>query len=446
MRYFPVSRSKAVLLLTLLQTSLVYSQSTPQPISSGETPGSLACIYGFTQFSPGCRIKDATAVSITGSGAIAIIDGADDPNAATELAQFSNQFFPAQYALQTCNANNSNQPCFQQYYATGNSTSPCITAAAAGFHHHDYGIDESGDVEPEIDIEWAHAMAPKASIYMVETGGWLQTSDPSTPNTLSLINGLMCANSLLLTYNGGGIVSYSNSNQEWAGETAFDSYFQTPGIIYIASAGDFSAPARYPSTSPYVIAAGGTEIRRDSSGNYIEQIAWKEPVPICGPFGCKTGGTGGPSLFEKRPAYQNSVQKIVGTQRGTPDISFVAKNVDVFCCQIPSSGMYAGNNCCNVTGKPACQTVDNSLCTSMQGAWISDGGTSLAAPALAGIINSALSGATTSAQELQKIYDNAIKNYHAYWTDITAGNNGYPALTGYDFTSGLGVPRGYGGK
>ena len=53
---------------------------------------------------------------------------------------------------------------------------------------------------------------------------------------------------------------------ELPGETAFDSNFQTPGIIYIASAGDYSAPARYPSTSPYVIAAGGTSIKRDASG------------------------------------------------------------------------------------------------------------------------------------------------------------------------------------
>lgn len=189
------------------------------------------------------------------------------------------------------------------------------------------------------------------------------------------------------------------------------------------------APARYPSSSPYVISAGGTMIQRDSAGNYVGQSAWVNTKP-CTKLPCKTGGTGGPSIFEPRPSYQNSVQKIVGTKRGTPDISFAAANIDIFCC-----GSSATNQC------PASTTT----CPS-DGVWVKDGGTSLAAPALAGVINSANSGATTSAQELAIIYNGALQNYRSYWTDITEGYNGYHALPGYDFTTGLGVPRGYGGK
>lgn len=44
------------------------------------------------------------------------------------------------------------------------------------------------------------------------------------------------------------------------------------------------------------------------------------------------------------------------------------------------------------------------------------------------------------------IYNSALKNYHSYWHDITIGNNGYPALAGYDFVTGLGSPLGYNGK
>ncbi len=134
------------------------------------------------------------------------------------------------------------------------------------------------------------------------------------------------------------------------------------------------------------------------------------------------------------------MQKIVGSHRGTPDFSFAAQGIDVFCCQLAPN-----NNCCGGT-HPPCQTVSSSLCASTRGAWVKTGGTSLASPALAGIINSAHSGATSTTQELTMIYNAAIKNYHSYWTDIVYGNNGYPALQGYDFTTGLGVPRGYGGK
>lgn len=438
---FPFSPLKIVILLASLYVPFAYANSLTLP-ADGETPASLACVYGLTPNVPGCTIKGTTAVPKTGSGAIAIIDGQDDPNALTELTEFHNQFFPNTF--QQCNATNSNQPCFQQYYVTPTGATPCIAVTATSHDAHYYGIATASDFEPEIDIEWAHAMAPNASIYMVETQGWLQTEDPNAPNTTAFVHGLQCATYLLQKYNGGGIISYSNSNQEWPYETSFDANFQTPNIIYIASAGDYSAPARYPASSPYVIATGGTSIKRDASGNYKEQVWWNNGVGNdCNPQ-CKTGATGGPSLYEPRPSYQNTVQKIVGNHRGVPDISFAAKGIDVFCCEIPPSGLYKGNKCCGQTGRPACEAV--SQCSSGQGAWVTSGGTSLAAPALAGIINSAHSGATNSAQELSVIYNGAIKNYHTYWTDITSGNNGYPALQGYDFTSGLGVPRGYGGK
>lgn len=430
--------------------SFAYADLTPNPI--GETPASLACIYGLTPSVPGCKISTTAAVPNTGSGAIVIIDGADDPNAFVELTIFHNQFYPGTF--NQCDITNSNQPCFQQYYTSPLGPTPCVAAPYAGQPASSFCdpvsgfcIEPSSDIEPELDIEWAHAMAPNASIYMVETQGWLQQSDPNSPNTIGLINGLMCATYLLQTYHGGvGIVSYSNSNSEWPQETALDTYFQTPGITYIASAGDFSSPARYPAASPYVIAAGGTAINRDAFGNYLNQVWWNNGSGHdCNDLGCKTGGSGGPSIYESRPNYQNNIQKMVGTARGVPDISFAAEGIDAFCCKSAAPG--DANKCCgtNIPGKPACQTV--SQCAAPQlGAWVTTGGTSLAAPALAGIINSANSGATSTTQELTLIYNGAIKNYHTYWTDILSGNNGYPALVGYDFTTGLGVPRGYQGK
>lgn len=431
MRNFLSALLKLGLLLTIFAAPLAHSD--PQPVASGETPGSLACIYGLTSPTPGCHIDKSKALPTGGSGAIAIIDGQDDPTALAELTQFSSQF-PGMTILLPCNGSNTNQPCFQQYYVNSpfSSTTPCVVA---NNNASTYNIGSTQDIEPALDIEWAHAMAPNASIYMVETQGWSNTGDVS-----ALVNGVACATYLLQTYNGGGIISYSHSFPEWAGETAYDSTFQTPGIIYVASAGDYSAPANYPASSPYVIAAGGTEIQRDAAGNYIDQVAWHDPVPKCKPI-CKTGGSGGPSTYEARPAYQKSVQKIVGSQRGTPDISFVAANVNVFCCQLATN-----NNCCGGTTGTACSTFSSSICPTTQGAWVTTGGTSLASPALAGVINSAHSGATTTTQELTLIYNGAIKNYHSYWTDIISGNNGFPALAGYDFTTGLGVPRGYSGK
>jgi kumamolisin len=352
MKSFSISLLKTGLLFVFLLIPFAYANITRQ--AGGETPASLACIYGLTPHVAGCPINGTSAVPNTGSGAIAIIDGQDDPNAFNELTQFSNQF-PPMTVLNQCNSNNSNSPCFQQYYVRSpfNANDPCVIAQN---NASTYNISPTTDIEPELDIEWAHAMAPKANIYMVETQGW---GDGSPPNLTSLIHGIQCATHLLLQYHGGGIISYSHSFPEWSGETAYDSNFQTPGIIYIMSSGDYSAPANYPASSPFVVAAGGTSIVRDSSGNYIGQVAWHDNNPNdCNSQGvCKTGGSGGPSLYEPRPTYQNSVQKIVGNMRGTPDISFAAEGIEVFCCQLSAPG----NNCCGGAGKP-CQSLP-SICT-----------------------------------------------------------------------------------
>jgi subtilase family serine protease len=431
-----------IALTILLSIQFAYGAVlSPLPPANGETPSSLSCIYGLTPYVPGCPIKSTSVVPQTGSGIIAVIDGGDDPDAYVELTQFSQQF--NLHVLPQCTLPPSppNPPCFQQYYA---STCKAVGSAGAGSPPPAVKI-----IEPEIDMEWAHAMAPYASIYMIETDGW---------DIAPMISAVQCANTLLAQ--SGGTISFSDSfpeTQEGPNEISYDSNFQIPRIIYFMSSGDYQAPARYPSTSPYVISAGGTSIIRDALGNYIEQVAWHNsgiPCDIDEP--CKTGVSGGPSIYEPRPAYQNSVQKIVGSHRGTPDISFVAQGVNVFCCSFAAD--VTNDQCCvrpgtppnpNKPSLPVCDTVANSsapVCASGYGVWHLTGGTSLAAPALAGIINSAHSGATSSAEELSIIYNGAQKNYHSYWTDITKGNNGYPALQGYDFTTGLGVPRGYGGK
>jgi subtilase family serine protease len=428
MRHFPLYLYIA--LPAFLHIQFVYA-CTPPPTTNGETPASLACIYGLTPYVPGCTIHNTCTVPQTGSGIIAVIEGGDDPDALGELTQFSQQFGLNVLPQCTTPPSPPNPPCFQTYNA---ATCTPGTTVSSNVHI----------VEPEIDIEWAHAMAPYASIYMIETTDFDSID--------IMMSGIRCANTLLQQ---GGIISFSDSFPELSlgpNEVSYDSNFQTPGVIYIMSSGDYSAPARYPAASPYVIAAGGTTIERDQAGNYIDQVAWHNTEIACDPnTTCKTGGSGGPSLYEPRPSFQDSVQKIVGNKRGTPDISFVAQKVDVFCCSYVLD--VDNNQCCvrpgtqpnpNKAPLPACQ--NSTMCASGFGAWVLTGGTSLAAPALAGIINSAHSGATSSAAELSIIYNNALKNYHSYWTDIIVGNNGYSALQGYDFTTGLGVPRGYGGK
>ena len=351
------------------------------PPKTCETPASLSCVYGLTAPVPGCPIQGTSAVPKGGWGAIAVVEAYHYGAAECDLKVFSQEF-----NLPSCTIANG---CFSVVFASG--TQPADNDAAADEH--------------ALDIEWAHAMAPNAKIIMVEA------ASESFEHHMAAIR----VASQQVAAAGGGIVSISWSVPEFPEELYYDQYFVTPGVVYIASSGDYSAPARYPSSSPYVISAGGTSIVRDVQGNFIGETGWSTTPNA--PIGSKSGGSGGPSLYEPRPAFQNLVMKTVGKARGTPDISFDAD---------PQTGVC--------------------VYSTAHGGWLKDGGTSVAAPALAGIINSANHRATSTQNELSYIYSQAVKNYHVYWHDILGGNNGYPALAGYDFVTGLGSPSGYAGK
>src|SRR5271170_3828763 len=303
--------------------NLYADRSAPPP--NAETPASMACVYQLVQnLVEGCPIAGTTALPNTGVGAIALVDAYDNPYAAQDLQVFSSQFgLPAAK--------------FQQVYADGKQP-----ANDPG----NWSLDEA------LDIEMAHAAAPYAMIFLVEaaSGSW---SD------------LMVAEDVagrLVAANGGGTVSNSWTGTEWSGEQAYDSHFQVPGVIYLASAGDTGHGVGYPAVSPYVVAAGGTKLLR-SGGMFVGESYWDN---------CNGGGGGGISSIYARPAYQNVIQGIVGDHRGVPDMSSDAN---------PCTG-------------PAMYDADGGY------GWFQIGGTSASAPYLAGVVDGAGKLRTSSDAEL----------------------------------------------
>ena len=340
----------------------------PQFNPGGETPGSLGCVYKLVS-NPvaGCPIATATQVSSGGSGVIVIVDAYDYPTAAADLATFSTYFGlpPANFSVQ---------------YASGIKP---VNGCSSGWQG-----------EESLDIEWAHAMAPHAQIVLMEA---------SSPLNSALYQAVVAANSYIASHGGKGEVSMSWGGSETNSETAADHYFTQAGVVYFASAGD-SPGVIYPSSSINVVSAGGTQINRNGSGSYTNQTAWID-------------GGGGYSPYEPRPSFQNSISSIVGTRRGTPDLSF------------DSSG-----------SSPV--AVYNSNCYH---GWLQVYGTSLASPALAGIVNSAGTFRASSNAENTVIYSNYAN--HADFSDITSGSCGtHSAATGWDFCTGVGVDEGLIGK
>ena len=339
----------------------------PAAQPGGETPASLGCVYNLVSTRvAGCPINGTTVNPTGGSGVIVIVDAYDYPSAAADLSTFSSTF-----GLPQAN--------FTVQYASGRKPSNGCSSGWQG--------------EEALDIEWAHAMAPNAQIVLMEA---------SSASNTALYQAVTAANSYIAAHGGKGEISMSWGGSETRTETSSDTYFKQSGVVYFASSGD-SPGVIYPSSSPYVVSAGGTQVNR-SGGNYTNQTAWSD-------------GGGGDSRYESRPSFQSSIQSIVGSYRGTPDLSFDASG-----------------------GSPV--AVYNSNC---YGGWLEVYGTSVASPSLAGIINSAGQFKTSSNAENTLIYSNM--GFSSYFTDITSGSCGtHSAASGWDFCTGVGVDNGLVGK
>ncbi len=366
-----------------------------------ETPASLACVYQVGPTYAGCNpATGGTRHASGGFGAIVIVDAYDNPNIASDLAYFSSY-----YGLPAAK--------FRKIYANtswGNQNG--MTASCSGTPPGDtgWGLEES------LDVQWAHAMAPNAWIILVEAC----SNYNSDLFFAEQIGGHEAENY------GGGDVTNSWGGGEFGGEVGpVDNVFYRyhwQQVSYFASAGDSGWGAQYPSSSPWVVSAGGTTINRDVSGNFLNESCW-------------SGSGGGVSQYEM---WQNPVNIANGmgpwtnfqyplfgqTQRQTPDIAFDAD---------PASGAYVYD-------------------TYGYGGWLVVGGTSLSSPALAGIVNSAnnrsgqapYGGGYYINEENNLIY--AAYQAHIgykYYYDVTTGSNGsgHNAGPGYDQCTGVGTPR-----
>jgi len=252
-------------------------------------------------------------------------------------------------------------------------------------------IDCGFTTEQALDLEWAHAMAPNAKLVLVEA------NSASLTDLLAAVD--VATNAVLA--NGRGEVSMSWGFAEFAGELTNDGHFQHDGIVYVAASGD-AAQNSYPSVSSFVVSAGGTSVNRDSGGNFVSETAW-------------SNSGGGVSQYELKPTYQNGIAGTDAMFRTTPDFAFDAD---------PSTGVAAYSTCCKPVGS-----------CGLNG-WAVVGGTSVSAPALAGIINLAGNFYLNSSMELSTIYGN-IGNSSDF-RDIPP--------VGYDIKTGVGSNQGLSGK
>ena len=385
--FVPADRERFGALPGSLAIPEQFSSPPSGPPASGyafETPASLACVYGLVTAASGCNPNTVKTVPTGGAKAIGIVDAYSYPTAMADLNAFSTQF-----GLPTVTSTT-----FKVLYAGG--TGGCAGSAPIN--------DPGWETEQALDIEWVHAMAPKAKIFLVEA---------ATDAVSDLLVAEDCASKQVAAA-GGGEITNSWGTSEIPTETTWDSHFTTANVVYFASSGD-SAGTIWPSVSPKVVAVGGTATTRINTGttfgNLSLEMAWED-------------GGGGLSQYEPRPSYQSVLPS--ATHRLVPDVSSDAD---------PNTGVWV---------------YDDNLITGC--CWYFVGGTSVASPTWAGIVNSAGSFAASSTAELTTMYNTYANttNYPLDYRDISSGRcgdyAGTKSLAKWDSCTGIGSPKGYGGK
>jgi subtilase family serine protease len=305
--------------------------------------------------------------------------------------------------------------------------------------------------ETTLDVEYAHALAPGASIVLAETPVAETEGVTGFPQ-------IVTAEKYVIDHHLGNVISQSFS----ATEQTFTSYAQVEPlraayldayahhVTVLTASGDGGAAdfgldehtfylhrvTSWPDSDPLVTAVGGTRLTQ--AGGRYSWVAWNDtdnsaatkyfasaraPVPFA--------SGGGTSEFFARPAYQNGVRSVTGTRRGVPDIAMNA----------------------------SCDGAVNIYSTfpGQQPGWSLICGTSEATPEFAAIVALADQVAGHPLGLINPALYALSARRAAGIVDVTSGNNtvsfsqgspsamhtvtGYPARRGYDLVTGVGTVK-----
>lgn len=241
--------------------------------------------------------------------------------------------------------------------------------------------DPGWALEIALDIDMASAICPNCKILLVEATDAYGTN-------------LLAAEQRAVSM-GASVISNSWGGDEFFGEGSYESVFNQPNIPITVSSGDDGYGVEWPAASPYVIAVGGTTLNQatNTGTRNATETVW-------------SGAGSGCSAYDAKPAWQSDGC----ATRMVADVSAVAD---------PNTGVRVRS----------------------RGQWYVVGGTSAAAPIVAGMY--ALAATPTGGAGAY------LYSHSASLNDITSGSNGSCApntyrctgVAGYDGPTGLGTPN-----
>jgi subtilase family serine protease len=392
---------------------------TPPTTAQCRASFGIAC-YSPHQLQAAYRLTKLYGKGLSGRGrTIALVDSYGSPTIAADLSAFDKAFgLPAPPKLTTI-APAGPVPAF-------NSRNKEMVGWAQ---------------ETSLDVEYAHAMAPGASILLVET---------PVAETVGVrgFAQIARAENYVIDHRRADVISQSFGTSEVsfpsrAALVALRSPYvnaRKHHVTVLASSGDSGAtePSNsagttfyttrnvgWPASDPLVTAVGGLQLHLGPDGGQVSPpTVWNDTARLGGP----AAGGGGSSVVFARPAFQNAVKGVAGAARAVPDISLSAavNGGALVYMSFPGAGG-AG--------------------------FYVIGGTSEATPLFAGVVAVADQAAGRDLGDLNPtLYRFARERNHGI-VDVTAGNNtvtftqgglshtvvGFSAGPGYDRASGLGT-------
>ena len=288
------------------------------------------------------------------------------------------------------------------------------------------GTNSAWAVEDALDVEWAHAAAPGATVEMV-----------FSPNPAE---GLYFAVDWVVAHHAADILSMSWGEPEVgvydpstmpcasACNASTDGSFDildpvlelagAEGMTAFSASGDCGSAdgtsgvsVSYPASDPYVTGVGATALTTEANGTYVSETAWSGNSSAS-TGGCSNGGgSGGGFSVLPHPWWQSGPGTVASRGRGVPDVAMIG-----------------------ASASPVWVLVGT--------AWIRVSGTSVGTPIWAGL------GATADQYaggplgslnpSLYRILAGA--GYTSNFHEITEGSNGYAAHAGWNPVTGIGTP------
>ncbi len=243
-------------------------------------------------------------------------------------------------------------------------------------------LDVGWAQESALDLQMVSAMCPSCHILLVEL-------------TNDYLNNLAAAANYAATHANAVSNSYGGSE---GGTSSYEPSYNHTGVAVTVSSGDSGYGVQFPASSPHVTAVGGTSLVHAANSRGWAETAWSG------------AGSGCSSVFGK-PSWQHDA---LCSSRSVADVSAIAD---------PNTGVA-------VYGPV----------TSRRSGWMVFGGTSVAAPLIAGIYG--VHGGTAN-------FGGDPYSSTGALNDVTSGSNGScggsylcTGAVGYDGPTGLGTPIG----